>query len=365
MYEKSDAFYLRFYTRDAEGKPVQKSAFLHVKDDKHHSTKCKPVKELQADKIREVTRTRAQKEMLITDFWRDEYLPFINGNRRASTVAGYQQIWTSQLEAHFADRMLHDYQTHHGSAFLTSLTKKYGKRTLAHLRSLASGIFALAQNKGLIERNPWHDVSILAKIKEPATQKHYTLAEILAIRDALDGNVDAQLAMFLAFFGGLRQSEMQGLRWEDIRDGQLHIQRGVVRGKLDDLKTKSSVRVVPLTTHLQTLLQLWHEQCGSPAEGYVLSVTGNPPDLRHLARKKIKPALAKAGLQYFGYHAARHGLGTILSELSKGLIAAQEVLGHSTPITTGLFYKMKTENSAVAAMKLLSAATDEAITRQG
>lgn len=367
VYEKSDAFYLRYYTRDADGRPVQKSEFLHAKDDKHHSAKCDAVHSLRLKKILEVSLSRGTRTepVLVTDFWRDTYLPFITKHRRASTVSGYEQIWNSQLKAHFAGRTLQDYQTHHGSTFLTSLTKQYGKRTLAHLRSLASGIFSHAQNSaGLIARNPWNDVVILAPVKEPAAQKHYTLDDILTICDALDGHLDAQLAMTLAFFAGLRQSELQGLRWEDMSDGQLRIERGVVRGKLGDLKTKSSARVVPLTPHLETLLQVWRTQCGSPAAGYILGVGDKPPDLRHLARKKIKPALAKAGLQYYGYHAARHGLGTVLSELSKGLIAAQEVLGHSTPITTGLFYKMKTENSAVAAMKLLSTATNDAIDRR-
>jgi hypothetical protein len=58
----------------------------------------------------------------------------------------------------------------------------------------------------------------------------------------------------------------------------------------------------------------------------------------------------------------RQGLGTELTELTKGLIAGQEAPRHST-VTTGRFYKMKTQNTLTAGMKLLSEATDEAINR--
>jgi hypothetical protein len=48
IYERSGLFYVRYYTRDVEDKPVQASHRLDCeKDDKHFSPTCKAVKDLR------------------------------------------------------------------------------------------------------------------------------------------------------------------------------------------------------------------------------------------------------------------------------------------------------------------------------
>jgi integrase len=364
LLERSGSFYVRYYQRDTKGKPARKVEFLCEKDEKRHSMTAKPVLKLLADFMRKVNSdSRPQQEVLVTDFWTDTYLPFIQANRRPSTVDGYRQLWEGQLKAHFANYSLQDYRTHHASNFLTGLTGKYGKRSLSHLRSLGSGIFSLAVNKGLIERNPFHDVQILAKVKQPAIQLHYTMEEEIAILNALAGKLDCQLIMALAFFAGLRNSEIRGLKWEDFTDGQVHIQRGFVRKYLSDLKTESSNRVVPLIPHVRLLLDLWHKKSGKPKVGWLFpNRKGTRPiNLRDVARNYIKPILDEANLQWKGYHAGRHGFGTKLTELTGNLIAAQEGLGHSNQIVTGMFYDMKKPKALEAGMEQLGEATEKAL----
>src|SRR5947209_18801391 len=111
---------------------------------------------------------------------------------------------------------LQSYRTHVGSSFLLSLTKTQGRRTLNHIRSLASGIFTHAINEGRLESNPWHDVRILGKVKAPEGTAHYTIGEVEDIISALVEHVVAQLAVALSFFVGLRPSEIAGLNWEDF-----------------------------------------------------------------------------------------------------------------------------------------------------
>jgi integrase len=108
------------------------------------------------------------------------------------------------------------YRTHIGSGFLLSLTKTQGRRTLNHIRSLASGIFTHAINTGRLESNPWRDVRILGKVAQPKPTAHYTLEEAENIISALVERVDCQLMIALSFFVGLRPSEIAGLRWEDF-----------------------------------------------------------------------------------------------------------------------------------------------------
>src|SRR6202035_1660884 len=104
---------------------------------------------------------------LVTEFWEQRYLPFVTANMKPSTVSGYKQIWNQHLRTHFAGKSLQEYRTHLGSTFLLSLTKTQGRRTLNHIRSLASGIFTHAVNEGRLDANPWSGVKILGKVLPP------------------------------------------------------------------------------------------------------------------------------------------------------------------------------------------------------
>ncbi|MGA7363829.1 MAG: hypothetical protein WBX04_01795, partial [Candidatus Sulfotelmatobacter sp.] len=178
IYERSGSFYVRYYTRDAEGEPVQTSEFLSEKSNKYNSEKCKAVKDLRDSFMRKINSdTRPAQSVLVTDYWNDTYLPYVKENCRPSTASGYEQLWESVLEAHFKGKILQEYQTHHRNEFLLSLMskrkadgkKKYGLRTLNHIRWLASGIFSHAQDvKGLITSNPWRgDLKIFDKVEPP------------------------------------------------------------------------------------------------------------------------------------------------------------------------------------------------------
>jgi hypothetical protein len=62
-----------------------------------------------------------------------------------------------------------------------------GRTSLQHVRSLCSAIFSLGVNKGLIERNVWREVKVLAKPRETKRTKWYTLDEALSIIADLNG----------------------------------------------------------------------------------------------------------------------------------------------------------------------------------
>src|ERR1039458_1304823 len=191
---KSGAFHLRYYTTEiADGQPrrVQRSHLLCRRDSKHFSKTCKAVKLLRDEFMRTVNVNQAnESDMRVTDFWEQRYLPFVQENMKPSTVTGYKQIWNQHLKAHFGDMTLQDYRTYVGSQFLLGLTKTQGRRTLNHIRSLASGMFTHAINEGRLESNPWRDVRILGKVAQPKPTPHYTLEEAENIISALVSRVD-------------------------------------------------------------------------------------------------------------------------------------------------------------------------------
>ena len=382
IYEAFNAFHVRYYDTvsiDGKSKRVQKSHRLCAKDDKHHSRTCKPVKKLCADFMAEINEqvpgNGNPKDITVVEFWEKKYLPFAKENLRASTVYGYEQIWSQHLKVHFGTMTLKEYRTHMGSAFLTSLTKKLGRHTLQHIRSLSSGIFSHAVNLGLIESNPCRDVKILGKTKDPGDTPHYTLEEAADIISALVDRVDGQLVMALSCFLALRPGEIQGLKWEDFTKvdssrcaicaennwrmpaAHFHVLRAVGRGVVDKTKTTASVAPLPLIEPVLIPLKLWHQKSGKPSQGWLFpNKSGNPLDMKSFCQRIIVPALEKKKIEWKGLYAGRRGAATLLTQLTGDALAAKELLRHKDLSVTTDKYVKPIPEALLKGIKLLEAA---------
>jgi integrase len=368
---KSGAFHVRYYTTEiVDGQPrrVQKSHLLCRKDNKHFSKTCKAVKLLRDDFMRTVNAASGQaneQDMRVVDFWEQYYLPFVEQNMKPSTVSGYKQIWGQHLKAHFGDMTLQGYRTHVGSQFLLGLTKTQGRRTLNHIRSLASGLFTHAINMGRLESNPWRDVRILGKVAQPKPTAHYTLEEAENIISALVSRVDCRLMIALSFFAGLRPSEIEGLRWEDfdiaVPAAAMHIRRACVCGVVGIPKTPESLATLPLLPQVTIPLTLWRQKCGNPTDGWLFAnERGKPQNLKDVVSRTIRPTLQKAGIEWKGLYAGRRGAATAIIGLTGGnYAAAQELLRHKHMSTTLQFYKKQTQNALGDGLKALQAAASK------
>jgi integrase len=362
---KSGAFHVRYYTTEiVDGQPrrVQKSHLLCRKDNKYFSRTCKAVKLKRDEFMRTVNVSQVNEaDMKVVDFWEQRYLPFVQENMKPSTVSGYKQIWNQHLKEHFGQMTLQDYRTHVGSALLLSLTKTQGRRTLNHIRSLASGVFTHAINEGRLEINPWHDVRILGKVRPPKPTSHYTLEEAENIISALVDYVECQLMIALSFFAGLRPSEIAGLRWEDFDANSVNIRRACVRSKVVTCKTPESVATLPLLPQVLVPLALWRKKKGNPTEGWVFAnERDNPQELKDVVRRTIRPTLEAKDIVWKGLYAGRRGAATAIIGLTGGnYAAAQELLRHKHMSTTLQFYKKQTQNALGDGLKALGLAADK------
>lgn len=372
IYEASGKFYVKYRTtKGAERK--QTSHFLCNKDDLHRSRSDKSVKVLRDKYMLTVNEQQSQRgpgeDMPVVTFWTQRYLPFVEGNLKPATVHGYRQIWSQHLEKHFGTTTLQSYRTHIGSQFLLSLTPRLGRRTLNHIRSLASGIFTHAINEGRLETNPWHAVKILGKVREPENTRHYTLEEAENIISALVDHVDAQLVIALSFFVALRPGEIAGLRWEDFDANAVHLRRSVVHGIVGTPKTSESSATLPLIPQVRVPLELWRRACGAPTEGWVFENSkGKPADLSNMVDRIIRPTLEARGLQWKSLYAARRGAATAVIGLTNGnIVAAQELLRHKSVTTTLQAYKKQTQSALADGLKALSeaASPERAIEPEG
>lgn len=363
IYEASGAFHVRYRHEaivDGELVRVQRSRRLCEKT-QGLTLASKSVRRLCDEFMATINAQEpgqpAPTDITIAGFWDQIYWPFISDNLKPSTVHGYKQIWDQHLKPHLGTRTLRDYRTPDGNIFLTTLAKKYSRRTVSHIKNLGSGIFTHAVNVGKVDSNPWHDCKVLGKTKPVEETEHYTLEEIENIISALVEHVDCQLIMALCFFLGLRKGEIQGLQWGDIdiEAGWLHVRRAITRRIVGTPKTKKSIRSLPLIQPVKGLLLLWRAKC-EPEHVWVFQTERKTPiELKDTAKHVIRPALEKAGCEWKAFHAGRRGLGTWLRKETGNSTAGRDVLGHEDEGVTKDHYEGALPELAIGALKLLEA----------
>jgi integrase len=383
LYEASGSFYVRYYTgRTIQNKkgvrvPEQLSHRLCEKNDKYYARTAKAVKLLRDDFMHKLNQEQAShhavnraEDMPVVDFWEERYLPYCEDivpltgqpRKKPSTVRGYKQIWNQHLKAHFGALTLQKYEPHIGTQFLESLTATQNKNTIRHIKALGSSIFKRAINERRIKVNPWHDVQMPDDAIDGRPTEHYTWEEAEDIISALVDHVECQLIVALACFIGLRPGEIAGLRWEDFDAECVHIRRSVVRGKIGTPKTIESLAPIPLIDPVRVPLELWRQESGNPAEGWLFPSEANTPaTLNNFVNRIIKPTLKakKIAWKRGGLYCGRRGACTEAIEKTNGNYAiAQALLRHKHMTTTFKVYKKQiTPDAFKAGMKMLESAT--------
>lgn len=155
-----------------------------------------------------------------------------------------------------------------------------------------------------------------------------------------------------AAFSGLRKSEIQGLRWEDLKDNQIYVQRTAWRTTtiVDSTKTTASKAPVPVIPILARYLEAHRD--GFPSDGFIFDapLKRQPLDLRNLAKRVIRPALKKANVPWCGWHGFRRGLATTLYELGTEARTRQAILRHANVAVTEQHYTQAVSKVSKAAM---------------
>jgi integrase len=347
LYEASGSFYIRYWTTK-NNQRVRVSHLLCEKNDEHRNVKSRAVRDLAAAHMQTINTVSGQdsKPVLIRDYYTNVYLPFVKRHLKPSTVDGYEEVWRNHLKDHFADRTLAEHEPVHGNRLLNEkLDGGYGKRTLAHIRSLASGIFTHAINDGLLRVNPWSAVKTKVKPPEPKPTQDYTLTELMDIVNNKLTRIDAQLIVCLAGLMGLRPSEIIGLDWQDVnlKAGRLRVHQAYVRGHLGTTKTGVDV-TLPMLKMVMGLFKAWYEQSGEPSTGWVFPNQSrkDPINIRDYVVAVLRPNIPA----WKSLYAFRRGAGSILTELTGDPIAAQQMLRH-LDLTTTIRHYIKTKRAAL------------------
>jgi integrase len=233
--------------------------------------------------------------------------------------------------------------------------------------------------------NPAQGTRIDNKAPQPKPTHAYSLEEVQAFLQLFPEPAGSVFAT--AAFTGMRVGEIEGLRWEDLHDGQLYVSRSIWQEKVGSPKTTSSSAPVPLLRQLAERLAIHRLASGNPETGPIFrNSLGKPLSLRNVLARQILPAIQKCGVcgepkkhlnhvkgepryetehhferdprlpRWFGWHAARRGLSTNLYRLGVQPKVVQALLRHSDLATTMAHYVKTSSEDQVEAMKKLDLA---------
>jgi integrase len=295
-------------------------------------------------------RSRPESSQTVASFIEDIYLPHCKEQHRPSTYAGYQYIF-ELIKPHLRDLRLFQFRTSDGERILRELAeeKKRAHTVLQNMKSFLSGAFRYAKRLDAIEQNPMHD-TFVPRGKPQAETYAYSLDEIHKMLKVLPE--PAKTIVLVAALTGLRQSEIRGLRWEDVIGDDLHIRRGVWETHVSETKTRSSSAPVPLLPVLKTALEEHRKRM--PGKDFIFhGVTNKPLHLHNIDHRDIAPKLKEIGLQWRGWHGFRRGLASTLYDLGVPDKVIQAILRHANVSTTMRHYVKTSAASSHTAMKKL------------
>lgn len=171
----------------------------------------------------------------------------------------------------------------------------------------------------------------------------------LVDKDACD---NVKLLIYLAVTTGMRRSEMNALTFDDIdlKEKTINVNKARVyqhRGKcvIKETKTASSVRVIPITNTLCTLIKKarndYYKKMFAKGEAFVDSKAmftddcGNPLRSETLSNeyKDFMDSHADE-IRYLNLHALRHTFASLALKNNADIKSVQSILGHADASTT-------------------------------
>lgn len=216
---------------------------------------------------------------------------------------------------------------------------KLAPKTKGHIKAVMHRLFECAMKWALfpLGRNPMELVEIKDVTKRQKPPRVLTHDEFWKVVKFL--KEPYRTMVLVAQCLGLRVSEMMALQWSDFDFANLtvRVQRGIVHGRVDIVKTEYSNDDLPLDPELAAILLNWKRQCPATSEGWVFPNpdTQKPYWQESVCEKYIKPAAVDAELgTNIGWHTFRHTYRTWLDSTGAPVAMQRELMRHASIETT-------------------------------
>lgn len=258
---------------------------------------------------------------------------------RYSTRCSYQSYIGHYIRPRWADTLVTDIKPISVENWLKKLD--LAPKTRSHIRGLMHTICECARRWELLQRNPIELVRVKGGTKRITPPTVLSIEQFHAVLRHL-----RQPYRTMALVGGclgLRVSEIVGLQWSDfdLEEGTLLVQRSVVHGRVDEVKTECSRDFVPIDGSLASSLRQYRAECYPTVEGWLFAnpETGKPYHQDSIQQDHIRPAGRAAGVSnHLGWHAFRHSYRAWLETVGAPLGVQKELMRHASIQTTMNIY---------------------------
>lgn len=197
-----------------------------------------------------------------------------------------------------------------------------------------------AARDGIIVRNPGMDID--SSLKPKHTQKgrcYLTIEEIQSIiQTPYHSRNNIKEAFLFCCFCGLRFSDVQKMKWKELKYGQ----DGLIQLETTMKKTRQEL-YLPLSDNAIK----WLPERGD-SEDNDLVFSSLPRQACH-ANQPLKTLIKKAGIKkHVTFHVARHTFATLTLSYGADLYTVSKLLGHTKVQTTQIYAKIIDENKRKA-----------------
>lgn len=291
----------------------------------------------------EVRRQRRAGSLAALDAGIETFGDYVTGTWAASHAATlapktrlhYASLYDHHLRPYLASLALREISAEViGRWQAERLAAGAGQVAIRHAIELLGSILEHAFVAGRLSENPARRVK---KARRPRREEVQALSPrtVEAMRAAL-GARDATLISVLAY-AGLRPGEALGLRWRDIREHTLLIQRAISLGEEADTKTRQH-RTVRLLSPLAADLRSWRMASGRPDDHELVfpGKDGRPWTLaayQSWRRRAFSRGIQAAGLVHARPYELRHSFASLLLHEGRSVIYVARQLGHDPRLT--------------------------------
>lgn len=259
--------------------------------------------------------------------YRQEKMP-----KRASTRRGYEGVFRNYILPKWRDAPISELQPRPVELWIESLA--LASKTKVHVRGLISILWDFAMWSGTVptQRNPMELVQIRNASKRVSKPRTMTVEEFHRLSAVLTEPYKTMATVGVCL--GLRWSEIVGLQYQDIDwlNGELRLQRAVVKQIADEVKTVHSSKPLALDPRILDLLKQ-HKQSNlftAPGDWVFASPEkdGKLPRSYTSFWEKLGRACHDAGIVHVSPHSLRHSYRAWLDELGTPITVQQRAMRH-------------------------------------
>jgi integrase len=292
----------------------------------------------------------------LVEKYRQERMP-----KRYSTRRSYDVWLNHRILPRWSAEPITNVQPREVEMWLSTL--ELAPKSKAELRSLLGRLWDFAMWCGYvpIQRNPMQLVRIPGSSKRTREPRSLTIEEFQLFVSKLHDPFRTMALISVSF--GLRISECLGLKWEDIDwlNGKLHVQRGIVRQRIGEVKTAESHRELPVDASLLEVLAIWKQtsQFSAPQDWVFASPVrqGQQPWSYDQVLRSFQKAGAESGIGTLGTHSMRHTYRSWLDAVGTSVAVQQRLMRHADIRTTmNVYGAIVTNEMQLAQSKVVSLA---------